>query len=139
MTDLPAGYVDPRDTALVSTVLEAVVAQVGLAGVLDLLASIPGTRVDPGSPKGFLRPAVAPSTWVGPEHRLVLVSDPVGDRIEDHHVVGGVTLAHDTLTRDRVPGVVARLIASAVAAAGTDQDASAALTAYRDLYGPADV
>jgi hypothetical protein len=136
MTDLPPGYVDPRDTTRVTAVLEAVVAQVGLPGVLDLLASIPGTRVDPGSPKGFLRAAVAPSTWVGLEHRLVLVSAPVGDQLEDHHVVGGVTLARDTLTRDHVAGVVARLIASAVAAAGTDQDASAALTAYRDLYGP---
>jgi hypothetical protein len=139
MTDLPAGYVDPRDTVLVTAVLEAVVAQAGLAGVLDLLASIPGTRVDPGSPKGFLRPAVAPSTWVGSEHRLVLVSDPVGDRLEDHHVVGGVTLARDALTRDRAPGVVARLIASSVGDAGTDQDASAALTAYRDLYAPPEV
>ena len=55
MTDLPAGYVDPRDTTRVTAVLEAVVAQAGLPGVLDLLASIPGTRVDPGSPKGFLR------------------------------------------------------------------------------------
>jgi hypothetical protein len=139
MTDLPAGYVDPRDTTRVTAVLEAVVARVGLAGVIDLLANIPGTRVDPGSPKGFLRAAVAPSTWVGPEHRLVLVSAPTGDRLEDHHVVGGVTLARDALTGDRAPGVVARLIASAVAASGTTQDASAALTAYRDLYGPPDV
>jgi hypothetical protein len=136
MTALPDGYVDPRDTARVTEVVAAVVAQVGLPGVLDLLAQIPGTRVEPGSPRGFLRAAVAPSTWVGPEHRLVLVKAPIGDVLEDHHVVGGVTLARDPLTRERAPGVVARLIASAVAASGTDQDASAALSAYRDLYAP---
>lgn len=141
MTDLPEGYVDPRDTARVTAVLESVVSQAGVGGPLDLLARIPGTRVDPGSPKGFLRAAVAPSTWVGPEHRLVLVSAPVGDQLEDHHVVGGVTLARDVLTGDRAPGVVARHVASAVAAAGVgaDREASAALTAYRDLYEPPDV
>jgi hypothetical protein len=141
MTDLPEGYVDPRDPARVTAVLQAVVEQTGLAGLLDLLARIPGTRVDPGSRKGFLRAAVPPSTWVGLEHRLVLVSGPVGDQLEDHHVVGGVTLARDTLTSDRAPGVVARHIAYAVAVGGpgADQEASAALTAYRDLYVPPDV
>ena len=67
----------------------------------------------------------------------MLVDDASGERLEDHHVVGGVTLAHDVLTRDKVPGVVARLIATAVAASGGADDAAAALTAYRELYGPA--
>lgn len=138
MDGLPPGYVDPHDVNRVAAVLDAVLDGSGVGGLLDLLARIPGVRVDPGSAKGFLRAAVPPSTWLGTEHQLVLRGGPArGEQVLVHqHVVGGITLSRDTLPPSRVPGVVARLLSITVRDAGSDEEASAALTAVRELFGP---
>ena len=66
-SSLPEGYVDPTDPAAVGAVLQATVDFGGLDAVTDLLARLPGTRLTPAVPKGFLRPAVPGGVWLGSE------------------------------------------------------------------------
>jgi hypothetical protein len=136
MSDLPEGFVDPQDIAEVTAVLDGVLAGSGPAGLFDLLARLPGVRMDPGAAKGFLRAAVPPSAWIGAENQLVLAdAGPGGASLTLQHVVGGVTLAREALAPARTAEVVARLVSTAVRDHGNAQDASAALTAHRDLFG----
>jgi hypothetical protein len=135
MTELPDGFVDPQDTAQVTAILDAVLRSAGPAGLLDLLARIPGVRVDAGVPKGFLRAAVPASTWLGQENQLVL-NEAKPPALVLQHVVGGVTLSRETLPPTGTAALVARLLSKTLAENGGLEDASAALTAHRDLFGP---
>jgi hypothetical protein len=138
MADLPEGFVDPQDTEQVTAVLDAVLRSAGPAGLLDLLARMPGVRVEAGVTKGFLRAAVPASTWLGPENQLVL-NDATGSTqptLVLQHVVGGITLSRETLPPNGTATLVARLLAETLAENGGVEDASAALTAHRDLFGP---
>jgi hypothetical protein len=128
--DLPEGYVDPRDLPRVTAIVAAVVGATGVAGVLQLLARIPGIRIEEGTPRRFLRAEVPPAAWLGPENQLVVD----GDGLVHRQVVGGITLHRARLTRADLPAVVARLIAATVADAGSVADASAALTAMEELF-----
>jgi hypothetical protein len=135
MAELPDGFVDPHDTAEVTAVLDGVLRSTGPAGLLDLLARIPGVRVEAGVPKGFLRAAVPASTWLGPENQLVL-NDARPHALVLQHVVGGITLSRETLPPTGSAALVARLLSTTVAEYGGVEDASAALTAHRDLLRP---
>jgi hypothetical protein len=123
----PEGYVDPADEPQVAAVLDAVVRALGVDGLGDLLGRLPGSRVEPARPGGFLRSAVPACVWLTADHQLVL-TDPV----EHQHVVGGVVLARDTLPPGRLPGVVARLVVTAVAQQGSEAEAAVVLTAARE-------
>ena len=123
----PQGYVDPADHQQVAAVLAAVLRTLGVPGLGDLLGRIPGSRLEPARPGGFLRAAVPASVWLTADHQLVL-TDPV----EHAHVVGGVVLARDTLPPGRLPDVVARLLVSAVVEQGSQAEAAVVLTAARE-------
>jgi hypothetical protein len=135
MADLPDGFVDPHDTAQVTAVLDAVLRSAGPVGLLDLLARIPGVRVEAGVPKGFLRAAVPASSWLGQENQLVL-NDATPPALVLQHVVGGITLSRETLPPNGTAALIARLLSTTIAENGGLEDASAALTAHRDLFGP---
>jgi hypothetical protein len=136
MADLPDGYVDPQDLPRVTAIVAAVQASTGAAGVFQLLARLPGVRFEPGTEKRFLHAAVPPAAWLGAENKLVLD----GPTVVQHHVVGGVTLQRAVLRPSDLPAAVARLIAYVVANEvvdpGARADASAALTAHQELFGP---
>ena len=128
MTDqVPQGYVDPADPQQVAVVLAAVLGVLGVPGLGDLLGRIPGSRLEPARPGGFLRTGVPASVWLTAEHQLVL-TDPV----EHAHVVGGVVLARDTLPPGRLPDVVARVVVAAIRAQGSRAEAAVVLTAARE-------
>jgi hypothetical protein len=124
---LPEGYVDPSDASQVAAVLGAVQRALGVPGLGDLLGRIPGSRLEPARPGGFLRAALPASVWLTAEHQLVL-TDPVVHA----HVVGGVVLARDTLPAGRLPETVARLVVAAVREQGARSEAAVVLTAARE-------
>jgi hypothetical protein len=127
---LPEGYVDPTDPAAVGAVLSATVAGAGLDAVTDLLARLPGTRTTPAVPKGFLRPAVPAAVWLGAEHCWSETDPPTL-----LHVVGGVVLHRAEVAPGDVADALGRVIADLVRRTGAAADASAALTAARDVAG----
>ena len=128
MTDLPASYVDPTDPAAVAGVLRATALHAGLDAVADLLVRLPGTRTDPGAPGGLFRRAVPPSIWVGPEWCWSRTAPP-----ELIQVVGGVALHRTPLEPGTVGDALGRAVADLVGRTGAVADASAVLTAARDL------
>jgi hypothetical protein len=109
----------------------------GPTGLFELLARLPGVRLDPGSPKGFLRAAVPPSAWIGTENQLVVADRTSGPALVHQHVVGGIVLAREDLAPTRAPATVARLLTTAVVDVAGVQDASAVLSAHRDAFGTA--
>jgi hypothetical protein len=125
---LPEGYVDPTDPAAVGAVLQATVAFGGLDAVTDLLARLPGTRLTPAVPKGFLRPAVPAAVWLGTESCWSSTSPPTLLQ-----VVGGVVLHRQVVETGEVAGALSRLVTDLVRRTGAVGDASAALTAARDV------
>ncbi|MCW2780620.1 MAG: hypothetical protein JWR35_1069 [Marmoricola sp.] len=127
---LPDGYVDPLDAAQVIPVLESALSMVGIDGLVELLARIPGTRRDPGRPGGFLKTPVRPSIWLGAEHNLTL-TEPV----QHQHVVGGVILSRDPVGRGALAPLVAQLIGPVLRESGGEREASIALTAAREAFG----
>ena len=131
MTELPEGYVDPTDAAAVAAVLRAVAAVGGLDAVADLLARLPGTRTEPGDPGGLFRRAVPASVWIGPEWCWTRTSPP-----ELLQVVGGIALHRQPVEVGTVGEALARVVADLVRRTGGVADASAALTAARDLALP---
>jgi hypothetical protein len=125
---LPDGYVDPTDALAVGAVLDATVRTAGLDAVTDLLARLPGTRTTPAVPRGFLRPAVPAAVWLGPESCWSCSSPPTL-----LHVVGGVVLHRSEIHPGDVAEALGRVVADLVRRTGAVADASAALTAARDV------
>jgi hypothetical protein len=129
MTDsLPEGYVDPTDPTAVGAVLDATVRSAGLDAVTDLLVRLPGTRTTPAVRKGFLRPAVPAAVWLGPESCWSCTTPPTL-----LHVVGGVVLHRSEIHPGDVADALGRVVADLVRRTGGVADASAALTAARDV------
>ena len=124
--DLPAGFVDPRDPQQVAAVIASTRAGLGLDGVAELLARVPGLLVEPGREGGFMRRPVPPRVLAGSE--IVVLGEPSSRE----HVVGGIVLQRSTLRPVELPGVLAQLCVTAVQASGAVGDASVALTAARD-------
>jgi hypothetical protein len=125
---LPDGFVDPTDPVAVGAVLDATVRAAGLDAVTDLLARLPGTRTTPAVPRGFLRPAVPAAVWLGPESCWSCTSPPTL-----LHVVGGVVLHRAEIHPGEVAEALGRVVADLVRRTGASADASAALTAARDV------
>jgi len=125
---LPEGYVDPTDPVAVAAVLQATVDASGTDAVTDLLARLPGIRQTPAVPKGFLRAAVPAAIWLGAENCWSCTEPPTL-----LHVVGGVVLHREVVEPGEVAGALSRVIADLVRRTGALGDASAALTAARDL------
>jgi hypothetical protein len=125
---LPEGFVDPTDAVSVGAVLDAVVRTAGLDAVTDLLARLPGTRTTPAVPRGFLRPSVPAAVWLGPESCWSCTSPPTL-----LHVVGGVVLHRAEIRPGDVAEALGRVVADLVRRTGASAEASAALTAARDL------
>jgi hypothetical protein len=128
MTALPEGYVDPTDPVAVGAVLDATVQAAGLDAVTDLLARLPGTRTTAAVAKGFLRPAVPAAVWLGPESCWSCTTPPTL-----LHVVGGVVLQRTEVHPGDVAGALSRVVADLARRTGGVADASAALTAARDV------
>ncbi len=129
-SSLPEGYVDPTDPAAVGAVLEATVHFGGLDAVTELLARLPGTRLTPAVPKGFLRPAVPAAVWLGTESCWSCTTPPTLLQ-----VVGGVVLHRQEVEPGEVADALSRLVTDLVRRTGGVGDASAALTAARDVAG----
>jgi hypothetical protein len=125
---LPPGYVDPTDAAAVAEVVAATVSTGGLDAVSDLLARLPGTRVTAEVRKGLLRPAVSAAVWLGTESCWSRTQPPTL-----LHVVNGVVLHREEVEPGEAPGLLARVVVDLVRRTGAVGDASAVLTAARDL------
>jgi hypothetical protein len=125
---LPDGYVDPTDAPAVGAVLDAVVRTAGVDAVTDLLQRLPGTRTTAAVPRGFLRPAVPTAVWLGPESCWSCTSPPTL-----LHVVGGVVLHRAEIQPGDVAGALGGVVAELVRRTGEVADASATLTAARDV------
>jgi hypothetical protein len=125
---LPEGFVDPTEPEAVSAVLAATVAAGGLDALTDLLGRLPGTTSTPAEPKGFLRAAVPASIWLGPETCWSCTRPPTLLQ-----VVNGVVLHRDTVHPGEAAGRLARVVADLARRTGTVADASAVLTAARDV------
>jgi hypothetical protein len=124
---LPEGFVDPSDEQQVADVLDAVLRTLGVLGLGDLLARMPGSRSEASRPGGMFRRGEPASVWPSPEHQIVL-SDPVVHA----HVVGGVILARDQLPGGRLPQALARLLVAVIADQGSQSEATVVLTAARE-------
>lgn len=121
------GFVDPTDPASVEAVLRDAISVIGVPAVLAQLAAVPDLVVRPGRAAGLLR-AATPSTV---EYADQLLS--VGDRgAVLGHVVGGVTLASDPVSRVALPGVLAALVVRSLGTSGAADDVAVLLTALRD-------
>jgi hypothetical protein len=125
---LPDGYVDPTDAYAVRAVLDATVRTAGVDAVTDLLRRLPGTRSTPAAPRGFLRAAVPAAVWLGPESCWSCTSPPTL-----LHVVGGVVLHRSELHPGDVAEALGGVVAEMVRRTGELAEASAALTAARDV------
>jgi hypothetical protein len=127
-SDLPEGYVDPTDPEAVAAVVRSTVQASGLAGVTDLVARLPGVRLAAAVPKGFLRPAVPAAIWLGTDYCWSATDPPTL-----LHVVNGVVLHRDPVEPVEAPDVLGRLVPDLVRRTGARDDASAVLTAARDV------
>jgi len=130
VTDLPEGYVDPTDVAAVGAVIRSVVETGGLAAVTDLLGRLPGVKSTAAVPKGFLRAGVPAAVWLGPEYCWSCTEPPTL-----LHVVNGVVLHREVVERGEAPDLLGRLLPDLVRRTGAAGDASAVLTAARDIAG----
>jgi hypothetical protein len=128
VSDLPEGYVDPADPAAVADVVRAVVTSGGVGAVTDLVARLPGVRLAAAVPKGFLRPAVPAAIWLGTEYCWSATDPPTL-----LHVVNGVVLHRDPVEPGEAPEVLGRLVPELVRRTGARDDASAVLSAARDV------
>jgi hypothetical protein len=130
VTSLPEGYVDPGDPEAVAAVVRATVETGGLVAVGDLLARLPGTSTTAEVPKGFLRAGVPASIWLGPEHCWSATEPPTL-----LHVVNGVVLHREAVDPGEAGPLLGRIVAELVRRTGAVADASAVLTAARDVAG----
>jgi hypothetical protein len=128
MSALPEGYVDPTDPAAVAEVLAATVASGGLAAVSDLLARLPGVRAVEAVPRGFLRAGLPAALWLGDEWCWWLSEPPALAQ-----VVNGVELHRAVVRPGDAAASLSRVVAELVRRTAAVADASAVLTAARDL------
>ena len=128
MTELPPGYVDPTDAVAVAEVVGATVATGGLSAVTDLLGRLPGTRTTAEVPRGILRQGVPAAVWLGVESCWSCTEPPTL-----LHVVNGVVLHREQVEPGEAAALLGRVIADLVRRSGLVEDASAVLTAARDL------
>ncbi|MGI8578338.1 MAG: hypothetical protein ACR2KG_10580 [Nocardioidaceae bacterium] len=124
--ELPAGYVDPLDPAQVAPVLRSAHRQLGLTGLLELLARVPGMTVEPERPGGALRRPLAASVTGGQD--VVRLTTPA----TREHVVGGIVLSRTDVPPAQLPALLALACRDAVLAEGEVMEASIALTSARD-------
>jgi hypothetical protein len=128
MTDLPEGYVDPTDPGAVAAVVLSTLRAGGMTAVTDLVGRLPGVRVAAAVPKGFLRASVPAAYWLGPEYSWSCTEPPTL-----LHAVNGVVLHREVVDPGEAPGLLGRLVPELVRRSGEVLDASAVLTAARDL------
>lgn len=129
---IPDGYVDPTDPQQVGEVIAAAFSNDGPPGVFDLLRRLPGAQVRGGTAAGFLKHAEPPTILLGDEHTFVLSESA----LEHGHVVRGVVLQRERLQGVRLADSLSQVIARYVRDTGQLLDASATLTAIRDLSNP---
>jgi hypothetical protein len=120
-------FVDPSDPAAVEAVLRDALATIGADAVAAQLAAVPDLQVTRGRPSGLFRAATPAEVAYG-DRRLAL--DDRGATLA--HVVGGIVLATDPVSRVALPGTLAALVVRAVAASGAHDEVSVLLTALRD-------
>jgi hypothetical protein len=126
-------FVDATDPAQVEAVLAAAVTALGPAGALASLAGIPELEVVPARPGGLFR-APTPATVEYGDQRL---SVDARGRATLHHVVGGIVLSQDAVSRSALAGALAGLAVRAVADSGANEEVSVLLTALRDAVAAA--
>ena len=126
---LPAGFVDPLDVEAVTAVLRVAASRLGTGGLVDLLAQIPGVRIERGRPGGVLRRAVPARLQSG--EQVIVLSEPA----VTEHIVGGIVLSHQPVSPVDLPALLARVVGEAVSFSGQGADASVALTSARDALG----
>lgn len=129
MTD----FVNPRDPAAVAAVLQVALPAVGMTGLLQQLAAVPGLVVQLPQPGRLFRPAVPGVVAYGDRTARC---EPSG-RLHLEHVVGGVVLSREDVPPVRVAEVLAALVCRAVADTGAADDVSVQLTALRDAVAAA--
>lgn len=128
MSQLPPEYVDPTDAEAVADVIRATVHAGGLDAVTDLLRRLPGTRATAEVRRGLLRQAVPAAVWLGAEQCWSCTRPPTL-----LHVVGGVVLHHRDVDPGDAPGLLGPVVAELTRRTGATADASAVLTAARDV------
>jgi hypothetical protein len=127
------GFVDPRDPAAVTAVLQAALAALGVSGVLQQLTGVPGLVVRPPQAGRLLRAAVPGVVAYGDRTARVEASG----RVRLEHVVGGVVLSRDDVPPVRVAAELAGLVTRSVADTGAGDQVSVLLTALRDAVAAA--
>jgi hypothetical protein len=127
------GFVDASDAAQVEAVLAAAVTALGPAGALASLAGLPELEVVPARPGGLFR-APTPATVEYGDKRLSV--DAKG-RVTLHHVVGGIVLSQDSVSRTALPATLAALVVRSVEASGATDEVSVLLTSLRDAVAAA--
>ena len=120
-------FVDPTDPAAIEAVLAKALPALGVDALLVQLAGVPDLYVQPPRPGGFFKPPTPAIVAYG-DRRLML--DPATSTLE--HLVGGVVLARDPVTRAALPGALAALVCRSVVGSGAADDVSVLLTALRD-------
>jgi hypothetical protein len=128
VTGLPEGYVDPTDPEAVAAVVLSTVQTGGLGAVTDLVGRLPGVRVTAAVPKGFLRAGVPAAYWLGPDYCWSCTDPPTL-----LHAVNGVVLHREVVEPGEAPALLGRLVPELVRRSGELLDASAVLSAARDL------
>lgn len=124
MTD----FVDATDPAAVEQVLQLALPGIGLPGVLEQLASVPGIPLQPWRRGGLFRQPTAAVLRVG--DRALSIQPHGGARLE--HIVGGVVLAGDEISPRALPGVLAAMVVRSLEGSGAHDELSVLLTAIRD-------
>lgn len=126
-------FVDPHDPAAVTAVLQTALTALGMAGLLQQLAAVPGLAVALPQPAKLFRPAVPGVVAYGDR---TVRCEPSG-RLQVEHVVGAVVLSREAVPPVRAGEVLAGLVRRAVEDTGRADDVSVQLTALRDAVAAA--
>ena len=124
-------FVDATDPSAVEQVLARAVVGLGLTGLIEQLAAVPGLRMRQGRPAGLLRGAEPTVLEVG-DQALAVAHDGAG---ELRHVVGGVVLSRDAVSPFQLPGVLAAMLVRSLQTSGAHDQLSVVLTSVRDAVG----
>jgi hypothetical protein len=127
---LPEGFIDPVDPSQTTPILASVLRELGWPGLIDLLTRIPGFQLDAGRPGRGLRRST-PGRLTAGENVFVLATPLICE-----HVVGGIVLSRSEVSAGAAPALLAKLIAETTRRLGQVDDASAALSAIRDIVAP---
>lgn len=123
---LPAGFIDPLDPAQVTPVLRSARSQLGIDGLVELLARVPGLTVEPERAGGPLRRSVPASVTGGQD--VVRLTTPA----TREHVVGGIVLSRTPIPPAQLPALLALVCRDGVLSTGEIMEASLVLTSARD-------